>query len=108
MELQGGKTCFDFLHYIGVPIPVFISDHHHGIAKWIRESQADMSHYDLWHVVRSIGKKLLKASKEKSNLKIGSRDYKPIYTGAQPQLDRVPGNVSRGGNAKLGKRPLQQ
>ena len=66
MELQGAKNCFDFLCRAGVAIAVFISDRHRGIAKWIRESQTGTSHYyNIWHVVRSIAKKLLKASKEK-------------------------------------------
>ena len=66
MELQGAKNCFDFLRRTGVAIAVFISDRHRGIAKWIRESQSGTSHYyDIWHVARSIAKKLLKASKDK-------------------------------------------
>lgn len=47
-------------------ITVFISDRHRGIAKWIRTSCSGTTHYfDIWHVARSITKKLLKASKEK-------------------------------------------
>lgn len=66
MELQGAKNCFNFIRRAGVAISEFISDRHRGIAKWIRESQTDTSHYyDIWHVARSIAKKLLKASKEK-------------------------------------------
>ena len=63
MELQGAKNCFTFLSSAGVAIAVFISDRHCGIAKWIRESQTNTTH--LWHVARSIVKKLLKVSKEK-------------------------------------------
>lgn len=66
MELQGAKNCFTFLRSAGVAIAVFISDRHRGIAKWIRESQTNTTHlFDIWHVARSIVKKLLKASKEK-------------------------------------------
>lgn len=66
MELQGAKNCFTFLRNAGVAIAVFISDRHRGIAKWIRESQTNTTHlFDIWHVARSIVKKLLKASKEK-------------------------------------------
>ena len=45
---------------------MFISDRHRSIAKWIRESCVDTYHFfDIWHVARSITKKLLKGSKEK-------------------------------------------
>ena len=51
---------------MGLPVAVFISDRHRSIAKWIRECRKDTSHYyDIWHVAKSITKKLLKASKEK-------------------------------------------
>ena len=44
----------------------FISDRHRGIAKWVRENQKETCHvYDVWHVARSLTKKLLKAAKEK-------------------------------------------
>ena len=66
MELEGAKRCFTFLRQLGLTISVFVSDRHRGIAKWIREACKDTTHYyDIWHVARSITKKLLKASKEK-------------------------------------------
>lgn len=66
MELEGAKRCFGFLLDAGVKIKVFISDRHLGIAKWMREKHPGISHfYDIWHVCKSITKKLLKASKEK-------------------------------------------
>jgi solute carrier family 8 (sodium/calcium exchanger) len=66
MELDGAKQSFSNLNKDGIPIKVFISDRHRGIAKWIRECQPLTKHfYDIWHVARSIHKKLLKASKEK-------------------------------------------
>ena len=66
MELEGAKWAFNFLQTAGVVIEVFISDHHRGIAKWIRESQAGCLHFfDIWHVVRSTGKAMLKLGKEK-------------------------------------------
>ena len=44
----------------------FISDRHLGITKWIRECCPKTKHFfDIWHVARTITKKLLKASKEK-------------------------------------------
>ncbi len=68
MELEGAKRCFRFLHNSGVEIPVFISDRHMGIAKWLRNDQPRTKHFfDIWHVAKSLTKKILKASKEKGN-----------------------------------------
>ena len=65
-ELEGVKRCFGFLQRLGVKIGVFISDRHRGIAKWIRENCPGTTHFfDIWHVARSVTKKLLAASKEK-------------------------------------------
>lgn len=42
-----------------------MSDRHRGIAKWTRENCRDTLHYyDIWHVAKSVTKKLLAASKE--------------------------------------------
>ena len=50
----------------GVVIQTFVSDRHLGLARWIREKCKQTTHfYDIWHVARTISKKLLKASKEK-------------------------------------------
>ena len=66
MELDGAKKCFSFLEGAGVKIKKFISDRHAGIAKWVRESRPDTKHFfDIWHVARSITKKLMKSGKEK-------------------------------------------
>ena len=67
MELQGAKSCFDFLvTACGLAIPVFISDRHCGVAKWIRESHPTIEHFfDQWHIAKSIVKKMLAASKTK-------------------------------------------
>ena len=65
MELEGAQRCFNFLLQAGLKIPIFISDRHKGIAKWIREKQKDTKHYyDLWHVAKSLCKDLLRAGKE--------------------------------------------
>ena len=65
-ELEGCKRSFAFLKQLGLTVSVFISDRHRGIGKWIRESCPGTKHYfDIWHVARSITKKLLKGSKEK-------------------------------------------
>ena len=71
MELEGAKRSFSFLESVGLSISVFISDRHRGIAKWIRECKPSTAHYfDIWHVAKSIGKTILKLSKEKGCEKI--------------------------------------
>ena len=71
MELAGAKSCFEYLQNSGIKIATFISDRHMGIAKWIRESQPEIHHFnDLWHVVKGITKKLTKVGKEKGNEKL--------------------------------------
>ncbi|XP_015779716.1 PREDICTED: uncharacterized protein LOC107357590 [Acropora digitifera] len=65
-ELEGAKRCFQFLQQLGLKVSVFVSDRHRGIAEWIREVCKETTHYyDIWHVARSVTKKLLAASKEK-------------------------------------------
>ena len=65
-ELEGAKRCFSHLQRLGLSIAVFVSDRHRGIAKWIRENCPNTNHFfDIWHVARSVTKKLLSASKEK-------------------------------------------
>ena len=72
MELEGAKRSFGFLKSVGLSISVFISDRHRGIAKWIRESQPRCAHFfDIWHIARSIGKAMIRLSKEKGCEKIG-------------------------------------
>jgi hypothetical protein len=60
MELDGAQRCFKYLKDTGLQIPIFITDHHKGIAKWIRTSEKD-----LWHVCKGLCKKIAKAGKEK-------------------------------------------
>ena len=65
-ELEGAKRCFAYLHGVGLLIAVFVSDRHRGIAKWVREKCLHTVHYfDIWHVARSVSKKLLSTSKVK-------------------------------------------
>ena len=67
MELAGAKSCFDFILTVaGLAIPIFISDRHRGIAKWIREAHPAIKHFfDQWHICKGVIKKMLAASKEK-------------------------------------------
>lgn len=66
MELIGLQRCFASLKDEEVSISTFVSDRHRGVAKWIRESFSSVKHFfDIWHVARTITKKLLQAAKEK-------------------------------------------
>ena len=72
-ELEGAKRSFKSLANEGIDIETFVSDRHRGIAKWIRLEHKNTTHYyDIWHVARSVAKKLLKASKEKGYEIIGN------------------------------------
>ena len=65
MELEGAKRCFHFLSMANLSIPVFVSDRHRGIAKWIHSMHPNTVHFfDIWHVAKAISKKMLKASQE--------------------------------------------
>ena len=71
MELEGAKRAFSYLQSVGLAVVVFVSDRHRGIAKWIRESQPGCAHcFHIWHIARSIGKKMLQLGKEKGCEKI--------------------------------------
>jgi solute carrier family 8 (sodium/calcium exchanger) len=67
MELDGCKACFEFIMTTaGLAIPVFISDRHRGICKYVRECHPGIKHYfDQWHVAKGLVKKMISASKEK-------------------------------------------
>ena len=66
MELEGAKRSFNFLTNSAVTIRTFISDRHRGIAKWLKAAYPLVQHfYDIWHVSKSITKKLAKLRKEK-------------------------------------------
>ncbi len=66
MELSGAKRCFRKLKDADLDISTFVSDRHLGIAKWIRTEETRTQHfYDIWHIARTICKKLIQAGKEK-------------------------------------------
>ena len=66
-ELEGCKRSFGLLSQMGLPVAVFVSDRHQSIEKWIRECRKDTTrYYDLWHVAKSITKKLLKLARKKA------------------------------------------
>ena len=65
MELDGAKKCFTFIQDKGFTISTFVSDRHLSLGKWIRETQSCKHLIDIWHVSKSLCKKLTRASKEK-------------------------------------------
>jgi hypothetical protein len=70
MELDGAQRCFKYLKDSGLQIPIFITDRHKGIAKWVRTSEKETQHFnDLWHVCKGLCKKIVKAGKEKGDVR---------------------------------------
>ena len=68
MELEGAKRCFTYLQTSNVSIGTFITDRHLSITAWMRVSQPNTRHlFDLWHLVKSITKKITKKGKQKGN-----------------------------------------
>jgi len=58
-----------------------------------RESQTNTAHlYDIWRVVRSIVKKLLKVSKEKELIKEWIKEFRIICTAVRPVYPGIPEN----------------
>lgn len=57
-------TFFAFLKAAGLTIPMFISNRHQSIAKWIREQEPATKHFFLWHVAKSVSKRLPQVGKE--------------------------------------------
>lgn len=59
MELAAAQACFDFFITVaGLSIPIFVSDRHRGVAKWIRESHPTVQHFfDQWHIAKGVVKK---------------------------------------------------
>lgn len=68
---MGAQQCFKRLKEEKLDLSTFISDRHVGIAKWIRTNQENTCHfYDIWHVARSICKKVIKAGRDKGMQKL--------------------------------------
>ena len=55
MELEGAKRSFEAIKGKDMlPIKTFVSDRHRCLAKWMRITQADTTHYyDIWHQAKS-------------------------------------------------------
>ena len=68
MELEGLRRSLHFLTE-WIKIDVLVTDRHRQIAKWVHENYANMLHlYDIWHVAKSLSKRLEAAENPKGCL----------------------------------------
>ena len=82
IRLQGQRHLLTLLTVAGLSIPIFVSDRHRDIAKWLRECHPNVQHFfDQWHIAKSVVKKMIAASKEKGCEKIAK-----WTTGLKPHL----------------------
>jgi solute carrier family 8 (sodium/calcium exchanger) len=66
MELEGLKRGLQYIEDQQITVTRIITDRHLQITKWIREKHSEIDHrFDVWHVAKSVGKKLDKLAKEK-------------------------------------------
>ena len=64
MEVEGLKQCLDKLNDHGVEICTLATDRHPSIRKTLADDYPHIKHeYDLWHIVKSLKKKMLSAKK---------------------------------------------
>lgn len=64
MELEGLKRSLEYLTSRDVSVYRLVTDRHAQVAKWLRENYSEIDHrYDVWHVGKSVSKKLDKAAK---------------------------------------------
>ena len=68
MEKVGFKRAMQELVEAGINVGTVATDRHVGIRKLMREEYPDVEHqFDVWHVCKSVKKKLLVKSKRKEN-----------------------------------------
>ncbi|XP_033117101.1 uncharacterized protein LOC117117029 [Anneissia japonica] len=66
MELEGLKLGVAAIGMEQLKIQALVTDRHAQVAKWIRENLKDIQHYyDVWHVAKSLGKRVRAIGKEK-------------------------------------------
>ncbi|KAG1671219.1 THAP domain-containing protein 10 [Nymphon striatum] len=66
MEKEGFIRSINFIEHYGLNIGTIVSDRHVQLRKWIRENRPDITHlFDIWHISKSLKRKLLALSKEK-------------------------------------------
>lgn len=91
MELDGCKRCFDFfVTTAGLTMPVFVSDRHKGIVKYIRESHPAVKHFFFTNgmLPKVLLKECLLQVRRKAvrSSRIGQKVYVIMFTGALHQL----------------------
>jgi hypothetical protein len=66
MEKHGCSRSLDYLQSKDIKVNQLATDRHTGIAKLLRENYKAVTHqYDVWHVTKSIKKKLTAKAKKK-------------------------------------------
>lgn len=59
MELEGLKRCLQYSQNKDLNIATLVTDRHLQVAKWLGDNCKIIEHsYDVWHVAKSIGKKI--------------------------------------------------
>eukprot|EP00057_Strongylocentrotus_purpuratus_P007988 XP_011662462.1 PREDICTED: uncharacterized protein LOC105437502 [Strongylocentrotus purpuratus] len=72
MEKLGFKRALDELLQAGCSVATVATDRHTGIRKLVREEYARIDHqFDIWHMTKSVVKKLTAKSKQKENEGLG-------------------------------------
>jgi solute carrier family 8 (sodium/calcium exchanger) len=68
MELEGLQRCKAKLDDRGVIVSSLVTDRHLQVGKWVREEWGQVKHqYDVWHVAKSLKKKLEEIAKKRGN-----------------------------------------
>lgn len=66
MELEGLIRAINCIHDEGLVINTLVTDRHTQISKWVRENLTESDHrYDVWHLAKSLRKKIEKVCKRK-------------------------------------------
>jgi hypothetical protein len=72
MEKVALIDCLEYMEEKELTISILATDRHASIAKMMRTSYPDIDHqYDVWHMAKSISKKLRKKTEKKCNRPIG-------------------------------------
>ena len=72
MEKHGLKICLDNLIENNIQVETIVTDRHVQIRKFLKTEHPDINHqFDIWHVGKSIAKKIGKKSKVKGYEDLG-------------------------------------
>lgn len=72
MEKHGLKKCLDNLSQSEITVETLVTDRHVQIRKFMRIEHPEIDHqFDVWHVAKSIGKKIMKKAKVKGCEELG-------------------------------------